>query len=343
MAEHRIVSLGNAAAVQMEHLLPNGHSQLLEQTVARLHLALTYTDALSPLDTALYARPIADCLVRAFAVGQNDLSSRLDSDSSISFVISYPRSGNTVLTGTLAHLLQAQIFEGFPHSLIPFSKSIYPRHYPLVRLIKDHVARLEYLNDKTVILIRDGRDTMISLAYMTFSHGRHNFSKRNQLSLFIQWLEKEYEFLGWASHMRMAETLLTGPDKILVRYEDFMADYHAFEKIADFVDPSHGNSNELTRRRYDERSQIFDAIGRNPHSRAAWGIGEQFDQDSLFYDWSHNRQVSHWKNAWDDEAKVAFHETGATEFLLRYGYESDADWWRSSRNPQQAHGRLTGK
>jgi hypothetical protein len=335
MAECRIVSLGKAAAVQMEHLLPRGHSQLLEQTVARLHLALTYTEALSPLDTALYARPIADCLARAFAVGQNDLSSRLDSDSSISFVISYPRSGNTVLTGTLARLLQAQIFEGFSHSLIPFSKSIYPRHYPLTRLIKDHVARLEYLQDKAVVLIRDGRDTMISLAHMTFRQGRHNFSKSGQLSSFIRWLDQEYEFSGWASHMGMVDSLVGGPDKILVRYEDFMTDYRAFERIANFIDPNHGNSEVQVQAMYDRRSEIFDDLGQNPHAKAAWGIEEQFSQDSLFYDWSHKRQVSHWRDAWDNESKAAFHETGATEFLIKYGYETEAEWWRPSEPAHQ--------
>jgi hypothetical protein len=336
MAEYRIISLGEAAAVQMENRLPRGHSPLLEQTVARLHLALTYTDALSPLDTALYARPIADCLARAFAVGQNDLSSRLDSDSPISFIISYPRSGNTVLTGTLARLLQAQIFEGFPHSLIPFSKAIYSRHYPLVRLIKDHVARSEYFQDKAVILVRDGRDTMISLAHMTFRQGRHSFSKKGQLASFIKWLDQEYEFSGWASHMKMVEGLLGGPDKILVRYEDLMTDHRVFAGVLNFIDPNHGISEAQVQTMYDRRSEIFDDLGQNPRARSAWGIGEQFSQDSLFYYWSQKRQVSHWREAWDDESKAVFHETGATKFLIKYGYETEDEWWRPSDDQRQA-------
>jgi hypothetical protein len=332
MTEYRIASLGKAATAQMERLLPLGHSQLLEQTIARLHLALTYTEALSTSESVSYARPIADCLARAFAVGQNNLDLRLESDSPIALVISYPRSGNTVLIRTLARLLQAQIFEGFPHSLIPFSKSIYPKHYPLARLIKDHVPRSEYLNDKAVFLIRDGRDTMISLAHMTFRQGQHNFSKKGQLSLFIRWLEQEYEYFGWANHMRRVDSLLIGQEKLLVRYEDFMADLGTLKKVVNFIDPDSGNSEEDVRTKYEERSKIFDDLGQNPHARVAWGIGEQFAQDSLFYDWSHNRQTSHWRHAWDDEAKVAFHETGATDYLLRYGYETDAEWWRPAED-----------
>jgi hypothetical protein len=195
-------------------------------------------------------------------------------------------------------------------------------------LVKDHVPRLEYLNDKAVILVRDGRDTMISLAHMTFMQGRHGFSKRGQLSSFIRWLEREYEFFGWAKHMSMVDKLLSGPDKILVRYEDFMAGSCALKKIVKLIDPNHGLSEGQIQMIYDERSKIFDDLGQNSHARVEWGIGQQFDQDSLFFDWSRNRQMSHWRNAWDDASKAAFHETGATEFLLKYGYEADAEWWR---------------
>jgi hypothetical protein len=328
MTEYKIVSLGKAAAAQMEYLLPFGHSRQLEETVARLHLALTYTEAVPVVDTVTYARPIADCLARAFAVGQNDLCSPLDSDSPVAFVISYPRSGNTVLIHTLARLLEAQIFEGFPHSLIPFSKSLYPKHYPLTRLIKDHVPRLEYVNDKTVMLVRDGRDTMLSLAHMTFKQKRHNFSRKGDLSSFISWLDREYEFHGWAKYMKMVDSFLNGPDKILVRYEDFMTNHSVLAKVARFIDPNHGNSEETIREKYEERSKLFEKLGENPHSRIEWAIGEKFSQDSLFHDWSLRRQVSHWRSAWDAEAKAAFHETGATKFLLRYGYETDPEWWR---------------
>jgi hypothetical protein len=123
-----------------------------------------------------------------------------------------------------------------------------------------------------------------------------------------------------------------------VRYEDFMADYSAIKRITDFIDPNHGNSDEQVRVEYDMRSKIFNELGQNPHASVEWGIGEQFDQDSLFYDWSHNRQVSHWRKAWDDESKAAFHETGATAFLLRYGYETEAEWWRPSDARRQGTG-----
>ena len=328
MTDHKIASLGKFAAMQIDRLIPCGHSAFLEQGVARLHLALTYIDGVPVDDLLAHAREIADSLSRAFAVGANDISSPIASDAPFAFVISYPRCGNTVLMGTLARLLEAQVLEGFPHSPIPFSKAIYPRHYPLTRLVKDHVPRSEYKNDKAVILIRDGRDAMISLAHMTFKQSRHNYSRNGDLASFIKWLDREYEFQGWAKHMEQADELLRGSKKLLVRYEDFMISQEILTNAANFIDPDHGASNPIVREIFEARSSIFEKLGQNPHAKSAWGIGETFDPESLFSVWSQNRHVSHWKAAWDAAAKAAFHETGATKFLLKYGYETDPDWWR---------------
>ena len=96
-----------------------------------MHLAATYIFAVPQEDRPARMREISACVERAYAAGCNDVNEPVDSDSALAFVVSYPRSGNTVLIQTLADLLQAQIFEGFPHSLIPFSKKLYPKHYPL--------------------------------------------------------------------------------------------------------------------------------------------------------------------------------------------------------------------
>ena len=49
-------------------------------------------------------------------------------------------------------------FEG----LIHFDKRLYPQAYPRRRVIKDHILRDEYDRDRTAVVMRDGRDTVIS-------------------------------------------------------------------------------------------------------------------------------------------------------------------------------------
>ena len=48
----------------------------------------------------------------------------------------------------------------------------------------------------------------------------------------------------------------------------------------------------------------------------------------MFYEWSLNRKGSNWRETWDQAAKRAFHETGATEALMELGYETEPNWWR---------------
>ena len=189
---------------------------------------------------------------------------------------SFPRSGNTVAMGTVARLLGGQIFEALPGSLFPFSKQIYPRTYPYTRLVKDHVARPIYLHDKAVILIRDGRDAMISLAYMTFKQTRHAFCERANWPISSAGSTRNYEFGGWADHMRAVGALMRGPGKLLVRYDDFAAGPDVLRRIVDFVDPDHGLSAERIQETFDRKSNIFEGLGANPHSRDQWGIGASF-------------------------------------------------------------------
>ena len=163
---------------------------------------------------------------------------------------------------------------------------------------------------------------------MTLKQNRHACSRKGELADFIRWLDQNYEFGGWTDHMRAIGALMRGPGKLLVRYDDFAASPDVLRRIVDFVDPDHGLSIERIQATFDWKSNIFEGIGANPHARDQWGIGAEFPPDSLFYEWSQNRQGSHWHAAWDMAAKQAFHETGATEFLLEYGFETDPDWWK---------------
>ena len=80
---------------------------------------------------------------------------------------------------------------------------------------------------------------------------------------------------------------------------------------------------------FDSRGNIAERLKADKSSAAQWGHGEQPDEsDDIFYAWSRNRQNSNWRTVFDAEARRAFHETGATEFLMRFGFETDEDWWK---------------
>lgn len=318
----------NAAWRRAQSLLQRGASADLEHCVALMQLSYTYLDAAHVQDHAALATQIARGLETSFAAGAADEFSPLVSDRPIAVLCSYPRSGNTVAIRLVAALLEAQVLENMRGSMMPFSKRLYPRSYPFVRLIKDHVARPIYRSDPTVFIIRDGRDTVISLAYMTLQQGLHNFTKRHELASFIRWLDSSYAFGGWARFMAAVAGLRdAGHPKLVVRYEDFMASSDALRGIVSFIDPDHAVPSSTVTDLWNNREAIFETIRDSDNANATWGIGQSFEPDSLFYHWSLNRKASSWRASWDAEARKAFHDTGATEHLVKYGYETRPDWW----------------
>lgn len=327
-ASQKTAHLLRRAKTELDHLLSEGHTSRLEHCIALLHLSYTHMDVVNVQERAQLSREIADTLDRCHAVGSNDPAAPIDAALPTPVICSYPRSGNTVSIRLAAQVLQAQILEAMPGSMIPFSKGIYPKAYPYVRLIKDHVARPIYKDDRVAIVVRDGRDTMISLAFMSHKHGAHELTKRGELAAFIRWLDTDYPFGGWAKFMRDAALLRQAPDKHVLRYEDLMAGHQPFIDLMRFLDPGHRIADERLIEAYQNRDVIFDGIKSNPNANRSWGIGAAFEPDSMFYEWSRNRKGSSWQQSWDAAAKKAFHETGATDFLIEYGYETDPDWWR---------------
>lgn len=316
------------AKLEADKLITEGHTARLEHCASLMQLAYTYIDVVHIQDRAELAGEMAQALELIHAVGTNDPDAPVESSTPLAFVCSYPRSGNTVAMQLAAQTLQAQVLEGMPNSMFPFSKRIYPKHYPFVRLIKDHEARAFYKHDRVALIVRDGRDCMISLAFMTLKNGGHFFAKRHELANFIRWLDKDYPFGGWAKYMRDASHLAGFENKYVMRYEDFMAGPQAFIDLVRFLDPEHRFTDAGLTRGYETRHLVFDGVKNNPAANRSWGIGAEFEPDSLFYEWSQNRKGSSWRQSWDKEAKKAFHETGATDFLIEYGYETDPDWWK---------------
>ena len=93
----KIDRLFAAAKARFEKLILEGHTERLERCVAMMHLAATYIFAVPQEDRPARMREISACVERAYAAGCNDVNEPVDLDSALAFVVSYPRSGNTVL------------------------------------------------------------------------------------------------------------------------------------------------------------------------------------------------------------------------------------------------------
>jgi Sulfotransferase domain len=313
------------ALLELDAVKALGHTPRLEYLLGLLHLSNMFLDSTTSQRLHKRLRPV---LKQIYQTGQNDLSAATRSTSPLAYFVSYPRSGNTLATRLTAAATQGQIFSAMSEGFSPFSKSIYPRSYPLPRLIKDHVAHRHYLNDRCVLVVRDGRDTVTSLAFMTLQQGAHNFTEKGEIADFIRWTSKSYVFGSWAAHVEDLMVLRAGPDKLFVRYEDLTADDKAFFAIVDFFDPGNMLPRDHLAKLFSEKDSVVENIKSSPHVNEQWGFGRTFEPGSMFYEWSLNRKGSSWRAGWDRAAKRAFHETGATDALIALGYETDPDWWR---------------
>ncbi len=272
------------------------------------------------------------------------------SNGPLSFVASYPRSGNTMVLQSLTRLGGVQTFtdEVSTHRYMPFN--FYPEHYPLQRIVKSHRVLSPDPSCRYVYIVRDGRDILPSIAYMSrlqdaseepgrgplapFSRwlrkrrvrpNCHTFSRRRELADFIVWLKDNYRYGDWIDFHRNLEAVKGRENVLVVRYPDLIASVDALRRIADFLGVDYQEDSLVSA--FEERDNILERLaGSNANEK--WGLGEEFDKGSLYYAWSRNRAGSNWRESMDRRARRTFHEMGATPFLLDYGFETDPDWWR---------------
>ncbi|MEQ1577760.1 MAG: hypothetical protein ABL894_08910 [Hyphomicrobium sp.] len=231
-----------------------------------------------------------------------DALERAESKEPLLFCISYPRSGVTRFIDELSQKTGADVFFALRNEKqrLHFDKRWQPRSYPRTRIVKDHRPHKNYLHDDGYLIVRDGRDCMVSLAWMTRAGGRHQFFRQDELKDFIAWTGTNYAFGSWAAHIRRLLDLRRGGTKTVVRYEDQKSGKSASDLMA--------STNEQTRR--------------------AWGFVDEELTGSMFEAWQKSRGKSNWRQSFDRAAAQAFHDTGATELLLELGYETDSNWWK---------------
>ncbi len=328
-AQSKAERLINHAQSQVEDALKKGNIKQLEYLITLIHLAYTYVELMRPNNRVEFFNKCAKTLREIYTAGNKDVQATTISSNPLAYFISYPRSGNTIVTQLTSRITQGQVFETMKGSMWPFSKTIYPEHYPYPRIIKDHRVLENFENDKCVLIVRDGRDTIVSLAYFTFKQGLHKFDKKDQIADFIYWVNDNYPYGSWAKHTSDLYSLSQKEDKLLVKYEEFLSSPSQLEKIILFFDENFCICNDQLEHHFKNRDSILQGIKISDFANKFWGIGEKFNDSSMFYEWSKTRTKSSWQQSWDSRAKKAFHETGATELLLKLGYETDENWWKN--------------
>jgi Sulfotransferase domain len=243
----------------------------------------------------------------------------------VAFLVSYPRSGNTLAHRMLTTLFDTREYQAFDGSgPFTFSKLLYDADEPRVRIVKDHFYRSEYLWDRVIVVVRDGRDACLSLAHYSHREGLHAFVGRGELADFLRFTGDEYPFGDWMTNVRTAlNARRLGADVRIVHYEDILTNNEAVLDLARFVDANcELDLPRIAAVRNDVESR------RRQIDRPAWGYDTTYDESSYLHAWSRNRMGSNWRASYDRDAARVFHEMGGTELLMELGYETDSDWWR---------------
>lgn len=244
----------------------------------------------------------------------------------LNFVASYPRSGNTLLVRSLTQISRAQVFSDMPGTMNFIPVACFPEQYPLDRIVKAHSVPEYDDQSRYVFLMRDGRDLLPSIAYMTFQRGLHGFEKREDTADFIEWTTQHYRFGDWASFARRVSTLREKKNVMIVRYDDLIGHVDTLKNIVAFFDlPFRPGAIEKV---FAEKDQVFADIKSHASDNKFWGLGERFHGSSMFCAWAKNRSGSNWQETMNRAAKQKFHETGATEFLTEFGFEQNPNWWK---------------
>jgi hypothetical protein len=240
-----------------------------------------------------------------------------------SYVISYPRSGNTMLVNALSHIFQSDWYSVFPGGGRYFSRELCEPEDTSVLLIKDHVYKGDYFKDRAIYIVRDGRDSMVSLCRFLEVANDWRIAEADHFVDFLTAIAKQYLFGFWSDNVRLAvEAQDAGADILICRYEDVVQDPREYLRMAKYIAPDHivaSDPSELAAHVERQRLEIDDP---------EWGYAADAPHPDLFAAWSRNRGGSNWRSVFNDRARKVFHELGGTEMLLRFGYETDADWWR---------------
>ena len=264
--------------------------------------------------------------IKAYKSKRGPRSEAHKRDDQLCFIVSYPRSGNTFTITTLKQMLPSRIYGAMstPYNCY-FDRDFYYVPPGELALIKDHVYHEDYKSDRTLYVIRDGRDSILSFAYMTYKTNQHKYYRHGELADYIRFNKKSCPFGDWASNVRNALSFKNqGAEVKFMHYDAIVNQVNGLLEVASFFAPHLEVPEAKAQKAVEIATKRKENLKRNP----SWGYDDVVPPESYFHEWSQNRGASNWASAFDSAAKRAFHETGATELLLEFGFESDPDWWR---------------
>ena len=236
------------------------------------------------------------------------------------YLISFPRSGSTLLRGYLSILQgrpQHSVYDG---DVVDLSSSP-----PLTDLLDDvDVIKSHQMvsgDDPVIYLVRDGRNATLSFLYMAFLFGGHRFSRLDEVYEAIRDLDAAEG--SWSHHVAAAMSQADRRRTIIVRYEDLIANpLRTLIRVIGFVQSE--PARDVVEACLD-RHRMSDRYADNHTS----GYRYEPEPGSIYDILKRHRGGAYWRQILDARSKRHFHEQGATRWLLQFGYETDAYWWQS--------------
>ena len=234
------------------------------------------------------------------------------------YLVSYPRSGNTLAREYFSLLQgrpQLSVYDG---DVVGAPARGLTQALDHVEVVKSH--QMPAGDDALIYLVRDGRNAALSFLYMAFLFGGHSFSQLSEVHDALRDLDAAEG--SWADHVGRAVQQSDTRPTLFVRHEDLVREPAAtLARMARFMNA------ELSEDVLGEclgRHQAWDDYGTNPYN----GYQYQPAENSIYDLIKRHRREDYWRHIFDARSRRYFHERGSTPYLLRFGYETSADWWR---------------
>jgi hypothetical protein len=233
------------------------------------------------------------------------------------YLVSYPRSGNTLVRSYFAILQGRAQLSVYAGDVVPPQGSGLAPCLDEIDIIKSH--ELPANSDPVIYIVRDGRNATLSFLQMSLLFGGHDFQQLDQVCEAIRWLDRQAG--SWSEHVAAAMRASKTRPMLFVRYEDLVAaPENALDSMIRFA-----GENVATEVLADgvSRHRRSDRYAENPYN----GFGFKPPAGSIFDLLQRHRRGAYWQHIFDERSRRYFHESGATSLLMNFGYEESEEWW----------------
>ncbi len=237
------------------------------------------------------------------------------------FIVSYPKSGNTWVRLMLSDLITTSYAPDFESRLSPIpniyeQKSKLLEKYPRPRILKSH----EYFNpqyNRVVYIVRDPRDVLVSAYHYMIK--RRTITELYPISKFVEaCVSKQYfgQYGSWSENVGSwlgAKQL--SPNFLLLRYEDILADPTGeLRRIVTFLNIHASNDDIEKAVRKNSFENMQDMEKQYGHS---WRETSTTRMDKLFF---RNGKAGSWrKELMPDSIRLI--EKNWADTMSRLGYK----------------------